>query len=444
MTKKLVAIACCALMGFSLFAQGNSEKAKSRSSQDGRIKMVIHLNGVGEDIKLEKAMAEVEKMPKYRNVDFEVHGREADYVTACPIAIAGGEQKDIVVIPNPMIQQQWADQGVIVPLDEFIKKDGLDFNKEYGPYAKNAMNNGHYSIVPQNKTSWVLYYNKDIFDKAGVAYPDPQVPMTWDQYRELAKKVTLGEGAEKLYGAFYITWGTFWYGDAIMALGGGEHFYNTEGLSNIEDPAFAKALKRIYAMMFVDNSMPTYADVKTSKIGPTAFMNGKYAMDIQGGWVLPWAVDKTNFPRTWKLGVAPLPVDSGTTPKTWGIVNGFGIAPTSADPQLAFDIAMDLSKLSAKYAQSSPSADQIIPENDLFVGLEDGLKDDGITVDQLNYLFTSPEIKSVTEKIIGKNNVLYEKVITEEVEKYLVQEQSLDETIANIKKRGDKVILSDN
>jgi multiple sugar transport system substrate-binding protein len=439
MTKKLLGIVLIAMISLSVFANGNSEK----TTDNGKIKMVIHLNGVGEDIKLQKAMAEVEEMDKYSNVEFEVHNREADYLTAVPIAIAGGEQKDIVVIPNPMIQQEWADQGAIVPLDDLAKKAGVDFDEEFGDYAENARNNGQIFIVPQNKTSWVLYYNKDIFDKAGVPYPDSKIPMTWDEYREVAKKITSGEGANKVYGAFYLTWGTFWYGDAIEALGGGEHFYNEEGLSNIEDPAFKTSLQRVYNMMHVDKSMPTHANVKTSKVGATTFMNGKYGMDIQGGWVLPWAVDKNTYPRDWKLGIAPMPVDSGTTPMTWGIVNGFAISPTSANPELAFEIAMDLSRLSAKYAESSPSANRLVPQNNLFKGLVDDLASDGITLDELNYLFANSDVKSVTEKIIGKNNVAYEKVITEEVEKYLVKEQTIDETIANIKKRGDKVISED-
>jgi len=438
MTKKLIALLVMLTMCFSVFASGETE-----SSKDEKVKMVIHLNGVGEDIKLQKAMAEVEAMEKYSNVEFEVHGREADYLTSVPIAIAGGEQKDIIVVPNPMYQQQWADEGVIVPLDDLLADANIDFDNEYGIYADKARNNGNISIVPQNVTSWVLYYNKDVFDKAGVAYPDSEVPMTWDEYRELAKKVTYGSGANKVYGAFYINWGTFWYGDAIMALGGGEQFYNEDGLSNIEDPAFAKSMQRVYNMMHVDRSMPTYANVKTSKIGVQSFMNGKYGMIIQGAWVLPWAVDKENFPRDWKLGVAPLPVDSGTQPKTWGIINGFGISPTSADPDLALEIAMDLSRLSAKYAQSAPSANRLVEQNELYVNLADQLVDDGITLDNLTYLFSNPDITYITEKIMGPNNVQYEKVITEEVEKYLVKEQSIDETINNIKVRGDKVILAD-
>ncbi|MEK3884780.1 extracellular solute-binding protein [Paenibacillus sp. PL2-23] len=424
---------------------GETPASKGNESKEGSdakkpIKMVIHLNGIDEDIKMQKAMEEIQKLEKYKHVTFDFHGREADFLTAVPIAIAAGSQVDLIIVANPMLQQQWSDAGTIVPLDELAQKIGVDFTKEFGPYVDNASNNGQLFIVPHNITRWALYYNKDMFDKAGVPYPDDKIPMTWDEYRELAKQLTSGEGANKKYGAFYLPWGTFWYGDAIMALGGGEHFYTSEGLSNIEDPAFAKAMERTFNMMHVDSSMPTHANAVTSKIDPPAFMNGSYAMNIQGGWVLPWAANKEKFPRDWKMGVAPLPVDSGEQTKTWGIVNGFGISPTSADPELALEIALDLSRLSAQYADSSESANRTVAQEELFEIFGEALADDGITVDHLKSVFTNAETVFVGEKVMGPNNVQYEKVITEEVEKYLVKEQALEKTIENIKRRGDETI----
>ncbi|WP_281890632.1 extracellular solute-binding protein [Paenibacillus sp. YYML68] len=442
--KKLMSAVLAAALVFSASACAPEakEKGNDAGAKEQQKKMVIHLNGIDEDIKMQKAMKEIQTLEKYKNVKFDFHGREADFMTAVPIAIAGGNQVDIIVVANPMIQQQWADAGTIVPLDDIAKSIGVDFNKEYGPYVANASNNGKLYTVPHNITRWALYYNKAIFDKAGVAYPDPKVPMTWDQYRETAKKLTSGSGASKVYGAFYLPWGTFWYGDAIMELGGGEHFYNDKKLSNIEHPAFARSMERVFHMMHTDGSMPSHANTVTAKTDPPAFMNGKYGMDIQGGWVLPWAADKTKFPRDWKIGVAPLPVDSGSKMKTWGIVNGFGISPTSADPKLALDIAVELSRLSAKYADSSESANRTVEQKELFDVYNKALAEDGITSEQLKHIFASPDTIFVGEKIMGPNNVKYEKVVTEEVEKYLVKEQDLAKTIANIKERGDKTIQS--
>ncbi|MGV8979735.1 ABC transporter substrate-binding protein [Clostridium sp.] len=442
--KKMLSMLMVLVMGASLMTGcGSAKKVTDDSSAPkAKVKMVIQLNGIDEDIKMQKAMEEIKKMDKYSNVDFEFNSRNADFLTAIPIAIAGGKQEDILIVANPVIQQQWADKGVIVPIDDIAKSIGLDVNKEFGTFVKNSTNNGKLNIVPLNITKWGLYYNKSVFDAAKVAYPDDKVPMTWDQYRELATKITSGSGANKKYGAFYLNWGTFWYGDAIMALGGGQNFYTKDGLSNIENPAFAKSMERTYNMMNVDGSMPTHANVVTAKTGPTAFMNGQYGMDIQGGWMLDWAADKKANPRDWKIGVAPMPVDSGTDMKTWGVVNGLGISPTSVDPKLALNIALDLNRLCAKYSTaSSETANVTIPQDKLFSDFETPLADDGVKVDQLKYIFANPKTKFVGEKVMGPNNVLYEKVINEEVEKYFVKEQDLKTTIANIKKRGDNAIL---
>ncbi len=52
-------------------------------------------------------------------------------------------------------------------------------------------------------------------------------------------------------------------------------------------------------------------------------------------------------------------------------------------------------------------------------------------------------IVSVSEKITGVKASQYETVMNEEVEKYFVQEQDLETTISNIKKRADELILMD-
>lgn len=125
---------------------------------------------------------------------------------------------------------------------------------------------------------------------------------------------------------------------------------------------------------------------------------------------------------------------------TWGIVNGLAVTPTSADPKLAFEICMDLTRLCAKYARSSEEANRTVEQNDLYVGFGDSLVDDGITTDQIKYVLANPDEIRVTEKIMGHANVEYEKVYMEEVEKYLVEAQDLETTIKNIKERADEAI----
>lgn len=173
--KRVISLLLMMVLVVSMCGCGK-EKTKTTGKNNGeKQKVIIHLNGIDEDYKMQKAMEEIQKMDKYSNVDFEFHGREADFDTTVPVTIAGGGQVDIIIVANPMIQQQWADAGTIIPLNDLIKETKTDYDKEFGQYVENASNNGKIFTIPHNITRWVLYYNKDIFDAAGVPYPDDKI-----------------------------------------------------------------------------------------------------------------------------------------------------------------------------------------------------------------------------------------------------------------------------
>ncbi|QUI24802.1 extracellular solute-binding protein [Vallitalea pronyensis] len=422
----------------------NGQSSGSQTEDGGRKKIVMNLHNFLNNQSFVRAIEEMQTMDKYKNVDVEILDKDEEYETTTPIKLAAGQQMDILAIFNPILQAQWASAGLIVPLDDYIETAGTDFKKDFGGYAESAMNDGKTSIVPHNTTKWVLYYNKKIFDDAGVPYPDPDVPMTWDEYRETAAKLTSGEGGDKIYGALHMTWPMFWYGEAILNLGGGEHFYNEEGLSNIEDPIFSKALEDTYKMQHEAKSIPTQSELVTAKIPPQSFFNGKYGMFMQGPWLLNWAADRETYPRDWDLGIAPLPVDAGTDWKTWGVVGGLAVGVTSEHPQLAYEICMDLVRIAAKYASTEPEAIQTVEQPDLYVTIGEELSGEGLDSETLKKYFLAEKEIFVTEKVTGPNNAKYETVINEEVEKYFVGAQDLETTIKNIKERGNKVIQSDD
>lgn len=417
------------------------EDTSSKVEEKEMVDFIIALNKMPEGVELKRALEEIQTLDKYSHVKFEVLPSQEEFNTSLPIVIAAGEQRDLVAIGNPIIQQSWADAGIIQPIDGAIASLGWDFAAEYGQFEKNAMNNGETFVIPHALTKWALYYNKSVFDAAGVDYPDPVVPMTWAEYTDIAAKLTTGEGSSKVYGTFHLTWPMFWYGEAIQKLGGGEAFYTADGLSNIEDPAFAAALERNYNMQHTDKSTQSQADLVSSKTTPTAFMNGQYGMTIAGGWIMSWATDGENHPRDWEIGLAPLPVDEGTTQKTWGIVNAFGVGATAADPELSVDVAMELSRLCAQYQEAQEEANRIVASPDVYVAIGDKLGAEGISTEVIKAIMANPDTMFVTEKVMGPNNVAYEQVIKEEVEKYFVQAQDLATTIENIKVRGDKAIL---
>jgi len=427
-------------VNFAADLERDDEVGNSAQSVEDQKKVVINVHNYLNNSAFVTAINEVQKMDKYRDIVFEVTGKDEEYETTMPVKVASGHQFDIVAVYNPILLAKYAKAGTIIPIDEYITNANINYIREFGRYAASAAINGKTYMIPQNPTKWVLFYNKKIFDDAKVPYPDADKPMTWDEYRGLAARLTSGSGQDKIYGALHLDWPMYWYGEAIMVLGGGERFYTEGGWSNIENPAFVNALEDTYRMMHEDESIPTYSDIKTTKIISQSFFSGRYAMFAAGPWFLNWAMDKETYPRSWEIGICPLPVDTGERWKTWGVCGGLAICPTSPDPQLAFDIAMDLERVMAKYTTTEPAAVQTVEQTNLFIGAGEVLGPEGMTAEVIQKYFLAEDQIFITEKVTGPNSSDYEQVINEEVEKYLVQVQDLVTTIKNIKERSDKVI----
>ena len=169
--------------------------------------------GAGHNEALYDAIEVLKGMEKYKDVTFDVKfDNDESTKDKIPTYIAGGEQVDIVYSGNPIYQQQYVDGGVIVPITEYVEKYGINMEEQYGEYAKFAYNAGEVYGIPGGATAWGLWYNKKIFDDAGIEYPDPEVPMTWEEYSELAKQLTKGSGSEKniwstsSYVAYVLVW----------------------------------------------------------------------------------------------------------------------------------------------------------------------------------------------------------------------------------------------
>lgn len=96
------------------------------------------------------------------------------------------------------------DKGQLADLTEYISKDGIELAAYNGLAENFKMPDGKVVGMPVRTDYYVLYYNKDIFDAASVAYPTND--MTWADFEETAKKITSSEGAAKKYGALIHTW----------------------------------------------------------------------------------------------------------------------------------------------------------------------------------------------------------------------------------------------
>ncbi|GAA3413722.1 ABC transporter substrate-binding protein [Paenibacillus hodogayensis] len=108
--------------------------------------------------------------------------------------VASGTYPDLIFTSSQVMDPLVA-MGFTHDIEPLIKKHGLDLGRfENGSMdtIKLVSGGSYIAGIPYNSNFSALYYNKDIFDKFGTAYPKDG--MTWNDAIELAKKVTRSEG----------------------------------------------------------------------------------------------------------------------------------------------------------------------------------------------------------------------------------------------------------
>ena len=141
-------------------------------------------------------------MASHKDVTIEmVDLGSSDYMTVLATQLAGSADLDIVTIKDIPGYANLINLDYLKPLNEVLTRDTGDFN---GTIEQLTTDDGNFYAVPFRSDFWVLYYNKDLFDAAGVEYPSND--LTMEDYDALARKMTSGSGDTKVYGCHYHTW----------------------------------------------------------------------------------------------------------------------------------------------------------------------------------------------------------------------------------------------
>lgn len=200
----------------------------------------------------------------------------ADYMTVLATELSGdGSDFDVVTIKDVPGYATLVQKNAIIPLDDYISADGVDL-AQYAGATDQVTVDGKLYELPFRNDFWVLYYNKDIFDAAGVDYPTND--MTWEEYDELARAVTDTTFGSQVYGAHYHTWRST---IGLMGVLDGQH--------TILDGEYS-FMKEYYDMVLAeeaDGVCRTYSDLTTEGLHySAAFSNGDTAMMNNGSWFI--------------------------------------------------------------------------------------------------------------------------------------------------------------
>ena len=112
----------------------------------------------------------------------------ADYETKLTTLLAGGAEMDCFMEKRQVDMYGQYDNGYIEPLDKFYEKTGADMSA-VNAYKAQVYYDGHIIALPWRAGSYYTYYNKKLFEAAGIPTPDYYVERgewTWDKFQEVA------------------------------------------------------------------------------------------------------------------------------------------------------------------------------------------------------------------------------------------------------------------
>jgi len=227
-----------------------------------------------------------------------------DYWTMMDTAITAGGAADVFHMNGPNIKK-YADGGVILSLDEYISGSNLSMSNY--PPAMNEMytfNNTMYGIVMDYDTIG-LFYNKDLFDQAGVSYPTNS--WTWNDLVSAADAISaLGDD---IYGiaanlqdqqGFYNT--SFAEGGWFVKSGA------TSDSFGFNDPG-TRAGIQVWVDLLEAGYSPTQLSLEENE-GYLQFMSGRLGMIFSGTWMASFYTDPVDSSVAGVLGVEELPLMS--------------------------------------------------------------------------------------------------------------------------------------
>ena len=205
-----------------------------------------------------------------------------DYSTVLGTQLSGsGSDFDVVTVKDVPGYVTLVNKGVLEPLNDKIEADGIDLGLYNGITDQVTIDGSLYEL-PFRSDIWVLYYNKDVFDKAGIEYPTND--MTWEQYDELARSVADNTPGEEVYGAHYHTWRSTIQLDGILD---GQHTV-LDGEYEFTKPYYDMVLAQQTDEICMD-----YATLKTQGLHYSdAFAQGNIAMMNMGSWFIGTLISK--------------------------------------------------------------------------------------------------------------------------------------------------------
>jgi multiple sugar transport system substrate-binding protein len=327
-----------------------------------------------------------------------------DLIARLSTSFAAGTPPDLFLL-NYRFYGQFAARGVLEPIESRVDDSDVFEQEDFYEEAMNAFRfGGTLTCLPQNISSLVVYYNKDLFRQAGVA--EPKAGWTWDDLVTAAKKLTKdsnGDGKAEVYGlgveASLIRIAPFVWSN------GAELVDNEEKPTTfaLDTPEAKQAMKLFFELRGVHKVVPGEEEVEAED-DETRFQNGRMAMVLSSRRSTPTFRTITKF--DWD--VAALPQHQ----KQAGILHSDAYCMTKASDNkdaawsfMEYALGPEGAPVVAKSGRTVPSLKEVA-ESDAFLDPNAKPANSKVFLDtipviqQVPSISTWPEIEDASEPIL--------------------------------------------
>jgi len=236
----------------------------------------------------------------------------AEYETKLITSMAGGAGADVFFVGAELYRSLQL-KGQLLDITEYFE---AEFELDYFiPSAVSIMliNDRIYG-VSSSTVSPILFYNRDIFDKAGLPYPpkNPDEAWTWDEFVEIAKQLTIVEAGETTqFGVFGLENPAWPYMKIAMFLSNEGNVFNEDFTrTTLNTPEVKEVLQSVFDLREKYGVSPEALLLEQLGMSPSHMLQtGRVAMLIDGSWALQ-QLAQMDFP----VGIGVLPkFDSAVT-----------------------------------------------------------------------------------------------------------------------------------
>ena len=352
---------------------------------------------------------------------------QSEYRRRLATEFASGSPSDVFLL-NYRRFAAFAAEGVLEPLGPYLENSNLIQPSDFYEITLDAFRyRNQLWCIPQNLSSLVVYYNRNLFDEAGLAYPAHD--WTWEQFLETARELTQDhdeDGRFDQYGAglapnlFRLAPFVWQNGGALV------DDYERPSRLTIDSPEARQAFQWFVDLQLAEHVVPN-ARQESAESSESRFLNGILAMYFNSRRGVPAYRSIINF----QWDVAPLPRNLEPA----GILHSdaFCLSAAAENKEAAwrfieFSNSQTGQEIIAKSGRTVPSL-KSVAQSSLFLSLDLPPANSRIYLDSISDIRMVP---------ITPSWVPVEEQVAVEIEKAFYGEVSVDQAIQNAVRIANK------